>query len=105
MKMNTTFFMENEVLNSSSYNNFFENCIILWENNEKKNFFFLGGGIEIRIFYVKTINNIIETSDGFAKTIDNKNYPIVFDYRPTLVKRVQKGVDGNNDKANQYFAI
>ncbi len=72
-KMNITFFMGNEVSNSSSYNNFFEDNIILWENNEKKNF--LGeGGVDISIFYVKTIDNTIETIDGFTKTIDSKNY-------------------------------
>ncbi len=47
---------------------FFEDSIIFWENNEKK--FFLGGrGIDINIFYVKTIDITIESIDGFAKTI------------------------------------
>ncbi len=36
-------------------------------------------------FLCKNYDNIIETIDGFAKTIGSKNYPIVFDYRPTLV--------------------
>ncbi len=74
-KMNIIFFVRNKVSNSSSFRNFFENSIILWKNNEKKNFFRgCGGDIDISIFYVKTIDNTIETVDGFAKTIDSKNY-------------------------------
>ncbi len=70
-KMNITFFMGNEVSNSSSHNNFFEDSIILKENSGK---FFLGRGgenINISIFYVKNNDNTIETIDGFAKTIDS----------------------------------
>ncbi len=72
MKMNVTFRKGNEVSNSSSYNNFFEDSIILWESNEKKTFF-LGGGrdTDISSFYVKIIDNTIETIDGFAKIIDS----------------------------------
>ncbi len=66
------FFLGNEVSNGSSYNHFFEDSIILWE---KKIYFGReGGGTNITIFYVKTIDNTIETIDGFAKTIDSKNY-------------------------------
>ncbi len=46
--MNIIFFIRNEISNSSSYNNFFEDSIILWENNEKK--FLEEGGIDISIF-------------------------------------------------------
>ncbi len=76
-KMNIIFFMGNEFSNSFSYNNFFEDSIILGANNEKNFFFGSGRGIDISIFYVKTIDNTTETSDGFAKllstvkTIDN----------------------------------
>ncbi len=61
--------MGNEVSNSSSYKNFFEESIILWEKNKKKSFDW-GGYIDKSIFYAKTIDNIIETIDGFAKTSD-----------------------------------
>ncbi len=40
-------------------NNFFEDSIILWENKGKK--CFKVGDIDISIFYVKTIDNTIET--------------------------------------------
>ncbi len=46
---------------------------ILRENNEKKKIFW-AGNIDISIFYVNTIDNAIETIDGFAKTIYSKNY-------------------------------
>ncbi len=67
-KMNITFIMGNDVSNSSSYNNFFEDSIILWEN--KGHLFFLeggrvGGGIDLGIFYVKTVDNTIKTIDSF----------------------------------------
>ncbi len=64
--------MGNEVSNSSSHNNFFEDSIILWENKAR---IFFGGGVEegfdINIFYVKTMDNTIETIDGFAKIINS----------------------------------
>ncbi len=42
------------------------------EKITKKKFF--EGGIDISIFYVKTIDFPIKTIDKFAKTIDSKNY-------------------------------
>ncbi len=65
--------MGNEVSNSSSYYNFFEDNIILSFSEKITGKFFGsgGGGIDISIFYVKTSDNTIETIDRFAKTIDS----------------------------------
>ncbi len=43
--------------------------------NIKKILVWGGGKIDITIFYVKTIaDNTIETINGFARTINSKNY-------------------------------
>ncbi len=58
-----------------SYLTIFSKIVSFSEKIMKKNFFWGGGGdIDISIFYVKTSDNTTETIDGFAKTIDSKNY-------------------------------
>ncbi len=49
----------------------FSKIVSFSEKITEKNFFGWEGGIDISIFYVKTIDNTIETIDGFAKTIDS----------------------------------